>query len=568
MAYKPGLVRTPEKIITPVPSGGDDAPMLNAILAGAQQGDVVQLGRAQGAAFRIGSSLVVPPFVTLQGTYGERDQIGSGFSRLKPYASITGAAVITLLDKEPGGYSVDNRGVVIKDISIDGSALGATVCSGIKATGFVHGVRLENVGIYSVTNHGIETASYTRLDSSVQHPYSWHASNVQCQANTGDGFHLLNPTDCHWVGCRADHNSGEGWYISGSCNSTYTSCRAEWSGLNGFHITGNMPIGGGYGILSLVGCSTDRNTQHGLLVDSTNGFIEIVGPRAQRDGRNGNSGGGGYAGIACASSTSMVLVTSPTVTPGVDDDSTGTNSPQYGLTASGNTYIAVDGVGIVQGNTAGWNDAGTNTVIRRGANIIDRSGTTTSPSAVNYPPTSTYPHGLPTGGSYVFLVSQDGTSTSTRANSTEVATPFWFNGGTILRIGAEVTTIGDAGSKIRLGIRADASGVPSGTVLLDAGQIAGDSATVQEITLGTPLTLPPGWYWATATVQSAPTTQPTTRTISRMHPYYLLATGTSAPTSGTTVVGVSQTGVTGALPASWTGATTAGAMTRIFVKLQ
>jgi hypothetical protein len=542
----------------------NDSAAIQAALNACPQGGVVFL---PAGTYRIGAALTVPPFVTLAGTYGERDQIGSGFSRLKPFSSLTGGAVIRLLDQEEGAYAVPNRGVVVRDLTIDGSALGATVASGIKATGFVHGVRLENVGIYSMTSHGVETANYTRIDTSVWHPYSWHASNVQAQTNTGNGFNLLNATDSTYVGCRADHNTGHGWLINGCANSIFTACRAEWND-RGFYFTGAIPIGGGFGALTVNACSTDRNTRDGFYIDTTGGSISLNGIRAERDGRNGNAGGGAYAGLTAVASTSIINVTGLTVTPGVDDDTTGTNSPQYGAAFTGNAYVAVDGASLVQGNTAGWFDGGTNTVLRRAANVIDRSGTMNSPSAITYPPTPTYPHGLPVSGSYIFPVSADGTSTSTRANATECATPFYFPGGTILRIGAEVTTIGDVGSKIRLGIRADGAGVPSATVLLDAGQIAGDSATVQEITLGTPLTLAPGWYWYTATVQSAPTTQPTMRTITRVHPYYHMATGTSAPTAGTTVVGLTQTGVTAALPASWTTSGTAGAMPRLFFKLQ
>ncbi len=57
---------------------------------------------------------------------------------------------------------------------------------------------------------------------------------------------------------------------------------------------------------------------------------------------------------------------------------------------------------------------------------------------------------------------------------------------TLDRIGAEVATlIGDVGSKIRLGIYADNGRIYPGALLLDAGTINGDSATVQELVLPT-----------------------------------------------------------------------------------
>lgn len=65
---------------------------------------------------------------------------------------------------------------------------------------------------------------------------------------------------------------------------------------------------------------------------------------------------------------------------------------------------------------------------------------------------------------------------------------------TIDRIGVEITGAGSAGSVVRLGIYDDNNVIPNNLVL-DAGTIAGDSATVQSITINQ--TLNPGLYWLT-----------------------------------------------------------------------
>jgi len=65
---------------------------------------------------------------------------------------------------------------------------------------------------------------------------------------------------------------------------------------------------------------------------------------------------------------------------------------------------------------------------------------------------------------------------------------------TIDRIGMEITVAGTAASVVRMGIYADLNNVPNALVL-DAGTIAGDSATVQSITINQTLT--PGLYWLT-----------------------------------------------------------------------
>lgn len=155
-------------------------------------------------------------------------------------------------------------------------------------------------------------------------------------------------------------------------------------------------------------------------------------------------------------------------------------------------------------------------------------------------------------GNYYFPCSQHGQSTSaTLGNGTLRLVP-WIvpEALTIVRIGGDIGTVGEAGSKLRLGIYSDdGTGYP-GALLIDAGQIAGDSATVQELTISQALA--PGIYWIGGAVQSAPTTQPTVRTTSNWVPPIPLRIGTTAPGSASTVVGYSQSSVTGALPSNFT----------------
>lgn len=136
---------------------------------------------------------------------------------------------------------------------------------------------------------------------------------------------------------------------------------------------------------------------------------------------------------------------------------------------------------------------------------------------------------------------------------------------TIDRIGAEVTTVGDAGSKFRLGIYADTGNCYPGTLVLDAGQIAGDSATVQALTISQQLS--PGIYWIGGVVQTVATTQPTIRTVANWHPPVPISTGTSVPTAGQNMTGYQQTSVTGALPSTFTTTVSAGATRpRVFAR--
>lgn len=135
---------------------------------------------------------------------------------------------------------------------------------------------------------------------------------------------------------------------------------------------------------------------------------------------------------------------------------------------------------------------------------------------------------------------------------------------TVTKIGAEVTVAGNAGSKVRLGIyNDDDTGIP-GTLLIDAGVIAGDSATVQEITISQALT--PGLYWFALVAQVVTTTAPTVRSAGAA-PTVLLPHSSALPGAGAVALGWAATGVTGALPSPWPSPSASGASPRLFVKL-
>lgn len=182
-----------------------------------------------------------------------------------------------------------------------------------------------------------------------------------------------------------------------------------------------------------------------------------------------------------------------------------------------------------------------------------------------FPPNITQP--LFTAGGYYYSASPSAVGTSnTLGNGTERLVPMVLTRPlTIDRIGAEVTTVGEAGSKFRIIVRADNGfGLPN-ALELDAGQVAGDSTTITPITVAK--TFAPGIYWWGGAVQSAPTTQPTMRTVAGTWtpPIPLWAT-TGTPGAGSAVLGVNATGTTGAAPSTITIAGTVGAAARIFFR--
>jgi hypothetical protein len=113
---------------------------------------------------------------------------------------------------------------------------------------------------------------------------------------------------------------------------------------------------------------------------------------------------------------------------------------------------------------------------------------------------------------------------------------------TIDQLGVVVTTAGDAGSSFRIGIYTNDQGIP-GTPLADvvcSGAATGNILT----TLGSPLTLEPGWYFGGGTVQGWTTANPATRIIQTASDVFPILSDNPA----NAYVGYAKVGVTGALP--------------------
>ena len=191
-------------------------------------------------------------------------------------------------------------------------------------------------------------------------------------------------------------------------------------------------------------------------------------------------------------------------------------------------------------------DAGTTRVVRCANGSALNFAVTAGPAASQ--PTGTF-----TSGFYYIPVSRGTTGTSATLNNGNLRlAPFYVPNTTVIsKIGGEVTSAGEAGSKLRLGIYADNGKGYPGALVVDAGTINGDSATVQEITLGSTVTLNPGLYWIGAAVQLVTTTQPTVRTVNTQVDQPQIPVSTSAPSSNQTASSLQMTGVTGALPSTF-----------------
>lgn len=138
---------------------------------------------------------------------------------------------------------------------------------------------------------------------------------------------------------------------------------------------------------------------------------------------------------------------------------------------------------------------------------------------------------------------------------------------TLSRIGAEVTTVGGGSTLHRPAVYLSdpTTGLP-GSLVLDPGTFGGNLIGMNELTVSQVVS--PGIVW-TGGVNQGPGGAPIMRCGNDAAPV-AVPCGTSIPATGLTVVGVTKTGVTGALPGTFgtpSGFAVVATVPRIFVKV-
>jgi hypothetical protein len=438
------------------PTGAaDSTSAINDALAATPVGGICYL---PAGTFTTSAPIVVPPSVTLLGSHGSHlDTIACA---IKPSSTFTGkslaattvsgttypavviSAVIVFLDEVAGGYLVASTEQRIANLTVDCSNLAAgSGVNGIESVGYVHGVFLDNIAIFQPPAHGI-----AGLSRDGGNPYSWRMTRI-CVSGAGTyGYNVANFTDSTFIDCESIAAGASGWYISGNGNGHFTNCRAEWSALQGFEVHSV-----GVSSYTFTGCSTDRNTKNGMLISDSGGVgpIVLTGCMFNRDGRNGTSGGGGYAGLAVSASASPIIVSGCVTAVHPDDNGSGPQTPEYGISVTSATYVAVSG-GFFWGLTAGWFDGGGNTTLRRGPNVGEATGADTGPSLV-----LDNPWGTDNGSQQsVGLIAADQTGLTIASTSTNINQP-------LLKL-----TVGSSGADALL--KASVSGDADSRVILSA----------------------------------------------------------------------------------------------------
>ena len=379
------------------PSGKSDstAAIQDALTAATAAGDGVFM---PAGTYATSAPLTVPASVTLLGSSAVNPYYsGDKGAVIKPRSSFAGSYAIYLTDSG----ATQTPGPALRGFAVDGTSVSGTL-HGIYAFGPVYLARLSDLWIVNCTGWGILTAQDSGVSSGATWPFWWWARDIMVEECGAGGISLTSMTDSTWdnayvIYCGKGGTPGPGWYVDWAGNSQFANCRGEWCGTNGWHLTGSWWTGTGSGGMTMTGCSTDRNEKDGVLIDATgNGPLLIDTLMLRRDGRNGGSAGSSYSGLNINAATIPVTIGTISVYPGVDDNGSGTNSPEYGITLSGSTLITSIGSGYVQGGTTAVNNTATGSYVVLGPGIITATGTPASPGS--------YAGGIQTG-TYTFQAS-------------------------------------------------------------------------------------------------------------------------------------------------------------------
>ena len=326
--------------------------------------------------YRISNSLVLKSKVTLRGAHSTAwvNRFPTSLCAIKPTSGFAGECAISMLGADITGSGTNEGNSRIFDLELDGSALPAGSVSGIHAQGEVLDVALARVLIKQFTHNGI----HTNVGTGTKAPHDWYLDSVVTYQNASYGF-SMSMTDGYLRNCVATTNGGDGWLLGPFGSLTFDCCQALWNTQHGLNIAGGTQVGN----LAIVGFLTDRNGRDGIHLGTSSGSgsppIVITSASLNRDGRNGGSGGGAYAGLRIDGCANPVIVNGITVNTGTDDDGSGTNSPQYGISLTGtNAYVQLNN-GYAHGNTTGINDDGTTTILRR-FNVDEATGLRGTPT--------------------------------------------------------------------------------------------------------------------------------------------------------------------------------------------
>jgi len=312
-----------------VPSGDTtgvtDAAAINAALGDVGAGGSVLLGPGD---WYTNAPLAVTAGAELAGVKGAingptaRTPAGSV---IHPVAAFSGRGVISLSAV---------AGVRIRDLAIFNDLGTPANVDGISCRGNVNGLEVVHVSVTQVSGYGLAFYRAGGADGDGL----WMSRCMFQQTGKSAVYRPVNDANIHnvhiqYAGAVAGAADGHGFFSDqGSAgNMTYVGCRADLCAGNGWVIDHKGTFGDA---TKLVGCSTERNSQDGVLITNTSATgkawrspVIISGCCFEGDG-TGNRAGGEYAGIRVRG-RNRVFIEGTTVM--VNDHDVDAGAPKYSL---------------------------------------------------------------------------------------------------------------------------------------------------------------------------------------------------------------------------------------------
>ncbi len=230
------------------------------------------------------------------------------------------------------------------------------------------------------------------LDVAGDQPDAFYGFKCFTRFCGGKGFNLRS-ADSTWILCVSSNNgdTGTDWLINTTSNSKYIGCRSEHAAGLGFgYVCTNS--GNSSGGVLFQGCSTDQSNLYGFQAGGTISSVAsnvhatsilLDGCIFRRDGANGGSGSSIYSGLYVNGYGGQVTVSGLNIWPGVADNGSGVNSPQYGMSVVSGSRVNLTGAYIQGAGTAIFDD-GTNT-INYDNSVVTAVGSTSSPTITASP---------------------------------------------------------------------------------------------------------------------------------------------------------------------------------------
>jgi hypothetical protein len=392
-------------------TGVQDAANINGALSGNLNGQNVVLAAGQ---FYVNTTLMIPPGGVLKGQFANEVDVPTDHAWGSVISAVTStslpwknavvhygtqdqatiSAVVACVGQQAGGYSAPGDECKVYGIAIDCSGItGVSGVDGLQVFGDMSRPHLERVLIANAPNYGVSYINFIHhIDAThtiTYGPDAAHLYRVQVWAAGSHGFYHPKISDCTYFDCLAEHCGGSGFYIQNGSNGVWNVCRSENNGDNGYYYTCSSTSTGS-GVAHFIGCSSDRNSTHGIYITNTTPSnalpVVLSGCTFRRDGSDGDTNN---AGITIYGYPGPVQISGCTVWPGVGDDGDGNYSPNYGMRLANNnnapTAQVVVAGSYIQGHGAFLSDDGTTLDVRWGPDVIGASGKTDGPPAVRGP---------------------------------------------------------------------------------------------------------------------------------------------------------------------------------------